>query len=100
MTGKSMPEAHDNVRVLGIIRRCIHAVVNTVNHDREIDGLCRLGLERCGRRRGPRCKVGIGRIVTKDAVLGIVPPISVQRKMHVALIAVRFGHHGAARGHC
>ena len=70
----------------------IHAIVDAVNHNGHVNGLR-------GLTGGTLRKVGIGRIVTEHAILWVVPPISVQRKTHVALIAIGFSHHRAARRH-
>src|ERR1017187_1870561 len=91
--------AYDDVGVLGRpawVGRGIHAIVKAVNQQTEVDALRRLGLVRLDRSGGARAGIGVRRIVAEHAVFGLIPPVSVQNEMHVALIAVGFGHHGAA----
>jgi hypothetical protein len=66
-------------------RRGIHAVVNAVNQQIEIDALRRERFVGRDHGRGARAGVGIRRIVAQHAVLGVVAQIAVQRKRDVAV---------------
>ena len=58
------PMAHDDVGGLGAGWHGIHAIVNTVNQQIEVDALCRLSLVRRDHGGGARGGIGVRRIVT------------------------------------
>src|ERR1035441_6424765 len=79
-----------------VVGAAIHAIVKAVNQQTEVDALRRLGLVRLDRSGGARAGIGVRRIVAEHAEFGLIPPVSVQSEVHVALIAVGFAHQGAA----
>lgn len=89
---RTSSEAGDGVW-LAAGRHDVDAVVNPMDHNGKIDGLWSL-------TGGPLGDIGVRRIVAEDAVLRIIAPVSMQRKVHVALIAVGFRDYRAAGLNC
>ena len=88
--------SHDDVG-LAAVGRDVHAIVNAVNQQIEVDALRRQRLVRRDRGGGARGGIRVRRIVAQHAVLGLVAQIAVQRQRDVAVIAVAQRDHRAAR---